>query len=475
MRSLIHYLLILTCIASNGALAAPVATPLNPVADLTQEIIEQQVEQKIDKQPEKFIGQSLSMTSQELLQHPEILENALNLAVEQQNIPNIRFLLPLYQKLDKDKKDEVLVLYAQAMLYRADGKYSKAQEIFSQLLQEHPNYAPIRLQYALSLSQDNQLKEAQNELQVLHQTPDLPEYVTQNLVQFDQYLQQKQNWQFNGNVYYLSEKNVNNAPKQRTYGYWIFPEPHSAHGLGYELSAQKTIPLKKHWAARVNSSLYGKFYWDAHNYDDLNARIEVGGVWRNHQQEVSLQPFFEKRWYGTQPYSKTVGGVLRTSRIISPNVSVSTALQSGYKKHDDRSHLDGATHSVSTSMLYRTSPQQYFVLGLGIGYESAHDKSDAYTNGYARANWTRKWKNLDYLETSVSATIQKKNYQSIDLFNIKRNDTEYFTRLSLNHPKLSWHGFVPNLNWTWGHTDSNHFYYRKKNENKVFIDIAKQF
>ncbi len=166
MRSLIHYLLILTCIASNGALAAPVATPLNPVADLTQEIIEQQVEQKIDKQPEKFIGQSLSMTSQELLQHPEILENALNLAVEQQNIPNIRFLLPLYQKLDKDKKDEVLVLYAQAMLYRADGKYSKAQEIFSQLLQEHPNYAPIRLQYALSLSQDNQLKEAQNELQV---------------------------------------------------------------------------------------------------------------------------------------------------------------------------------------------------------------------------------------------------------------------------------------------------------------------
>lgn len=138
-------------------------------------------------------------------------------------------------------------------------------------------------------------------------------------------------------------------------------------------------------------------------------------------------------------------------------------------------HTALPTYSVSTSMLYRTSPQQYFVLGLGIGYESAHDKSDAYTNGYARANWTRKWKNLGYLETSVSATIQKKNYQGIDLFNIKRNDTEYFTRLSLNHPKLSWHGFVPNLNWTWGHTDSNHFYYRKKNENKVFIDIAKQF
>ncbi|STZ76735.1 surface lipoprotein assembly modifier [Bergeriella denitrificans] len=51
---------------------------------------------------------------------------------------------------------------------------------------------------------------------------------------------------------------------------------------------------------------------------------------------------------------------------------------------------------------------------------------------------------------------------------------EYFTRLSVSHPKLSWKGLTPRVNWTWTRVGSNHFYYRFA-EHKVFIDISKQF
>ena len=185
------------------------------------------------------------MTSQELLQQPQMLSSALDMAVSQQNIGNIRFLLPLYRQLPT--RDDMLAQYAQAMLYRADGQYSEAQTAFKKLLREHPEFAPVRLQYALTLSQDNQLNEAQRELNTLKKDDTLPENITVYLSQFEQYLQNEKKWQFNGNLYYFADNNVNDAPKQREYGNWRFDAPKSAHGVGYEVSAQKTQPISVHW------------------------------------------------------------------------------------------------------------------------------------------------------------------------------------------------------------------------------------
>ena len=163
------------------------------------------------------------------------------------------------------------------------------------------------------------------------------------------------------------------APEQRTYGAWQFNEPQSAHGIGYEFSAQKTTPVKGHWAARVQAALYGKFYWDAHAYDDLVARAEAGPVWRDARQEIYAAPFYEQRWYGTEPFSRQTGGSIHYSRTLSPNWQMYAAWQSGYKQHNERTFLNGASHTGSLTLLYRTSPQQYFVMGIGGGQENAKD------------------------------------------------------------------------------------------------------
>ena len=411
-----RYLPLLVCLLGGSAAAASISSsvPNDDLPDLTRDQLRQ-----AKSQPKLNSGDSgkqapVSMTSQELLQQPDLLQNALNTAVSQQNIDNIRFLLPLYRQLPQ--QDPILAEYAETLLLRSDGHYTEAQRRLQALVDSHPDYAPIRLQLAVTLAQDGQTKEAAKEVKTIRQSPDLPPPVAAYVGQFDQALKNSQKWNVSGNAYYLQDNNVGRAPEQRTYGAWQFSEPRSAHGIGYELYAQKNTPIKGHWALRTQTSAYGKFYWDAHDYDDVTARVEAGPVWHNHQQEIAVMPFYEKRWFATDPYSYTTGGSLRYSRTLSPKWQLFGTWQSGYKKHNDRTYLNGASHNGAVSLFYRTSPQQSFVFGLGGGYTSAKDHSEAYSSRDIRVGWSRDWQSLNNLSTNINTSIQQRYYQAPDIF-----------------------------------------------------------
>ncbi|WP_325320623.1 hypothetical protein [Kingella oralis] len=133
--------------------AAPVATPLNPVADLTEEQIQQTERQNQQKQAaQNGEKTSVSMTEEELLQRPDLLKNALDTANAQHNIENIRFLLPLYRRLPAEQQDSVLARYSEGLVWLADDKHEAAEKLFNEILAEHPDYALVRLQLALSQS-----------------------------------------------------------------------------------------------------------------------------------------------------------------------------------------------------------------------------------------------------------------------------------------------------------------------------------
>ena len=221
MECFMKYLPFLLLTVTFYTQAAPVATPLNPVADLTEEQIQQTERQNQQKQAaQNGEKTSVSMTEEELLQRPDLLKNALDTANAQHNIENIRFLLPLYRRLPAEQQDSVLARYSEGLVLMADDKHEAAEKLFNEILAEHPDYAPVRLQLALSQSQNGKQREAANELKTLKQTPDLPAPVAQYIDQFDAHLQKSKAWQFNANAYYLQDSNVGRTPEQRTYGYW---------------------------------------------------------------------------------------------------------------------------------------------------------------------------------------------------------------------------------------------------------------
>ena len=171
-----------------SAFAAPSTTSDDNIPDITRDSVRQ-----VEQQPQSIAPSSKqehppkSMTVEELQQQPELLQNALDTAIAQLNIKNIRFLLPLYRQLPVEQQDNTLRNYAQALINQSDGKYTKAEHELRAILQNNPEYAPIRLQLAQNLSQNGQQKEAAQELQTLQQTPDLPEGVQQYLEHFNTY------------------------------------------------------------------------------------------------------------------------------------------------------------------------------------------------------------------------------------------------------------------------------------------------
>ncbi|MCF7529786.1 surface lipoprotein assembly modifier [Neisseria lisongii] len=451
--------------------AAPLVVPNNPPADLNREQV-LQTEQAVEPLPKAESDAPKSMTKEELLQQPELLHSAMNIALEQVNGRTIRFLLPLYRQLSD--ADSAIIRYAEALILREDGNYRQAEQALSALAAEYPDHAPLRLQQALTLAQDKQFNEAAAQIEAVRQMPDVPESVQQYLNGFDAALKQGRQWQFYGNAYYQQDDNIAKVPKQRQYGNWHFAEPQSAHGIAYSAAAYKAVPIKGHWAARVQASVYGSFYWDAHEYDDLIARAETGPMWRDAAQEISISPFYEKRWFGTEPYYDKIGGVARYSRILSPKWQLFGAWQSGHKKYRQRTFLDGGSHSASLSTLYRPSEKRTFVFGIGGGWENAKDLSDAYRQSNARISWNENWGRQQNFSTTLETSVQHRRYRSADIFNIQRQETEYAAQLSLSHKKIAYKGFTPRLNAAYSAVDGNHFYYRR-HQSKVFIDIGKQF
>lgn len=467
------YACLLTVGTVSRTWAAPVAMPQDVPVDLTREQIRQANEWRDAPQSATQLP-SRSFTADEIIQQPDLLESALDTAIEQHKVPHIRFLLPLYRQLESQRQNRGLIQYAQAILYRADNRHDDAENILHEMLVAHPEYVPVRLQLAITQAQNGKSREAERELLNIKQQANLPEYVLNYVERLDQQLQQNRAWQVGGKLSYLQDNNVGRVPEQRTYGGWRFSEPQSAHGVGYEASAQKTLPIKGHWAMRFQAAAVGKFYWDAHDYDDLILHSEMGAVWRDAKQELSFAPFYAKRWFATEPYSQTLGTTVRYSHSLSPKTGVFAAWQSGYKKHEVRDYLDGATHSASFTWAYRPSEWQLLTLGVGGGRSNARDASEAYRYGNFHAGWRQQWGQSRLLTTELNASVQRRVYRAADFFNIQRRDTEYWIHFAVSHPKWSWHGFVPRLNWTWSHVQSNHFYYRYQ-QHRVFVDVAKQF
>ena len=117
-------LALILCAAVHYASAAP--TPHDEIQpDLNHNQIRKAEKQTLqeDNQVEQ---QRFSMSSEELLQQPEILTDAMDTALARQNIDNIRFLLPLYRRMTGH--DETMASYAGAILSRADGKYKAAEQ-----------------------------------------------------------------------------------------------------------------------------------------------------------------------------------------------------------------------------------------------------------------------------------------------------------------------------------------------------------
>lgn len=418
-----------------------------------------------------------ALSEQDLLANPPLLYRALSSSVVFNNIVAIRQLLPLYLSLPSKQQvnDALLVESAKAALALADGQYQQAVHHYRQVLAINPNLPTMRLLLAQALFHDYQNDAAQDQFIRLRSEPNLPAHIVQLIESYQTALNERQQWRISGGISYIQDNNVNNAANatlKTTNGYWRSPKPERAQGLSYHVHAERDWAIKHHFALRTGVQLSGKFYWNNHSYDDLSTRINIGGVYKTARTEFAVLPYFERRWYGTEPYSREQGLRGEWSYWLSPRNKTLLAIEKGHAQYDHRNYLNGNNLTVSGSWLFLQKPTQYWIMGADYSRKNAQDNSLAFERQALRLGWTREWK--WGLSSSVYTTMASHRYQHADIFNIQRHDKELSASLSLWHRNIHFWGITPRLVGTYHKNRSNNPLYQYQ-KNNVFMQFNKVF
>lgn len=417
----------------------------------------------------------LQMSREELLRQPELLQQALSYAVLTNNKDGVELLLPIYLELP-GPHDVLLVTLAQAVLARANDDYNRAAALYRAALEAYPDMPPVRLALAQLLFENRADNDARQEFGRFRQTPNLLPELEQLSAQYLDALDKRDSWSFSGNINYIRDDNVNNAARVRQIhvggGVWTLPEPESAQGFVYRFGAGRDWNVHGNLYWRLNLDDYGKFYWDNHKYDDQVARVSAGSVYKTGRVEAAVTPYYERRWYGTNKYSREVGVRAEWQYWVTPHHKFLNALELGEQRYDLRRWLDGGNYTASGTWLFVRNPNQYFSFGIDWSRKIAEDNSESYTRKGLRLGWTQQWG--WGLTTSASFSAGHRNYNAPDLFRIMRRDRELTANIVLSHRKIQLAGITPQLVGVWQRVNSNHFVYTYRKGN-VFIRFGRSF
>lgn len=409
----------------------------------------------------------------ELIAHPQILQHLLDKAVGEGDMGLVGQLLPVYQRAIEQKllSDNVLLEYATALYARSQGEFGHAIDILTNLSKQNPAHKPILLQLAITQWADKRYHSAQESFAQVRADPDLPEEIG---VQINHYQRQIKDNYFDINVgfRYLNDKNVNNAPKQSSYGNWQLPTAQSAQGIGYSLGGSGKVPIFDQIALSYSLLGFGKYYWDNKDYNDHTTRLMLGGVYETGRQSFAISPMASVRQFANESYSKSTGIEFRHSQVVNPKLNANHTLQINKVKHDSRKHLDGTDVAVSGTWVRGLGlPYRYAYGGYDVAYDNAKDDSDKSIQAGVRLGLG--WQ-MGKLVVDGSLGVHRRQYQGEDFFAIKRHDTIYNADVALSKADWQYQGFVPKLVLSYEKTASNHFMYNNDNH-QIYMIVQKMY
>ncbi|HHW7570956.1 TPA: surface lipoprotein assembly modifier [Mannheimia haemolytica] len=483
MKKIVSTLLILT---SNLAFAETTPAQLQEKMD-NQRMQENPTLEKPEPQAKpqavnaQVHRQSISISSQQLLQQPELLNSAMLTALVTNHTENVQFLLPIYQQLPASEQNSEVVQWAEAVNAKAKQNYSEAIKGYRQLLAKYPENQPIRMQLAVALFENRENEAAEAQFYKL-QADKLPQEIANAVNSYLEAIGKQDQWSFQGGLTYLNDPNINNAPNAgTTYGNWTAPKKESAQGVGFYLEADKKWSWGNGFFHEFRLNGNGKYYWNNKKYNEYSLRESLGLGYQNAKQKITLLPFFEQTWYAggssqtesTKRYSNSGGVNARWQYWITPQWQSAISYEYAEQRYTRRQHLDGNYHFIAPSLYFYPNSQQYWFVGANFNRTSTRDLDDSFIRRGVSIGWGQEWKNG--LSTQLSASYARKQYRAqMPIFQITQRNSEYGVQASIWHRALHFKGITPRLTWQYNKVKSNHSFY-SYDKNRVYIEFSHTF
>jgi len=420
--------------------AAEVATPKSASPEERLKLATPRLPQHETVEESTSKENTLSITKEELVKRPDLIIRGLIPALLQNNVDAVALLFPLYRQQQPAQQDPFLLAWGEAMMATHQGDYASAVQQYRELFAKRPDILQLRYQLAHALFLNNDNEAAKDQFQKLR--AEVNDTSSQQMI--DQYLtaiNQRDQWKINGGISFLNESNINNAPKAGTrIGAWKAWEREQAHGLSYNVGAEKKWSLPNQFFAKLVLDGQGKYYWDNKKYNEFNARIGAGLGYVTH--------WLNKSW------------------------QISTALEYGEQRYATRKHLNGNNYLWSNTLLFLPYSGQYWYIGADYNRENTRDLDNAYQRKNVRLGWVQEWP-LG-ISSRLSVTYARRAYKGEDLLGIRQKNKEYQTNVTLWHRNVYFWGITPKITWSYQKNDSNHPFYRY-DKNRIYLEMSKTF
>lgn len=425
-------------------------------------------------------GNAVSLDINQLKAYPELVKKALLSSLLSNNENGVSLLLPIFKQ--QEPENRFYIHWSEAIIAYKNSAYSKAIALYHKVIIENPQAAAARLQLAIVLYENYDSHAAKKEFEIVKQQKGMPEHIVEFINSYLQVLHKRQEWKFRGNLNYLDDNNVNNAPKAGTrIGFWSTAKPESARGIGYYTNARKKIQLASNIFYSTVIDGFGKYYITNHKYDEATLRFASGIGYQNAKTEITLLPFIEQRWYSggnstknqnLQRYSHSLGTRAEINHWLGNNWSFFGAIEYGEQRYINRDYLDGNNVLFSVVLAYFPDIRQYWFIGNDYYQENTTAKDNAYTKKSVRAGWVQKW---PYgISTRLIGSYAWRNYFGKDFFGITRNHDEYTALLSVWHEDFNFLGLTPRIVLSYQKNDSNHPFYQY-DKKRVYLELEKEF
>lgn len=398
----------------------------------------------------------------ELAKNKALTEQLLNRAIESGQIGAVKRLLPIYETFEQT--DPLLILFAKAKIAKSDGDYQASIAYFREMLAQNPNLTPIRIELAIVLFLDQQDAAAKEQFNKARSDSNVPADINGLIEQYLLALEKRDGWQVSLSARYLNEDNVNNASSSDRIENTAFikgdsMKPQKAHGIGYYVGLERDFNLTGSHYLHVQNDLFGKNYWDNHDYDEITNRTYLGYSHKGARQSWSLLPFYERQWYGNHRYKWASGVRAEYNRWLNTHWQLSGALEYSKNRYFESTMLNGNTKLASLTLVWQRNAKQFFYVGTDFSRETTAQRSYSYDLKTARVGWGQEWG--WGISSRINGSISNREYKnnlrlgSAFRFSKAREDKIYSASITLW--KRDWHlwGITPKLNYTWKKQDSN--------------------
>ena len=420
---------------------------------------------------------------QHVQKYPQAIEAFLSENLYQLSADELHTLINAYQRLPQH--NQRFLLFAKGRMAFLQQDYAMASTLYRTVLAENPTLNPVRIELAVTLFQQKQDNAARLQFEKAKSEPALPESARHLIEEYLAALKARQTWQIDLSFHYLRDKNVNNAAEaehialseRATLMKSEKMRPQSAHGLAYHLSLSRDFNLVDSHYLLVSNKLWGKNYWDNHEYDDISHRTLVGYAYKTAMQTLKIRSFYEPRWYGNHRYRWNNGIALDYDYWLNPNLQLSHAIEIAKQHYFSDDVLNGHLKLFSSTLIWQPYAQQFFYVGGDVVVERTAVKQYASDSKGVRLGWGQEWE--WGISSQIGLSVTKREYKDIaklgnlDIFSFGKNREDKIYSATILLWKRDWHflGLTPKLQFSWKKQESNipqMYSYHRKNINLIF-------